>query len=65
VDWKNVEDQQIPDALQVQQSTGQASAATRLELGFGVVRMGWVGVWVGIVGVGGWLGVMRRVCIWD
>lgn len=54
VDWSNVQDQQIPDALQVQQSTGKpVGAGTRRVLlsengvvGIGVgVLMGGLGVW--------------------
>ena len=50
VDWSNVQDQQIPDALQVQQSTGATGAGVpRITLKWeeGVVGFGalLVGIW--------------------
>ena len=53
IKWNDVDDQQIPDALQVQQSTGTASAATRLKLGVGLERMVMLVVWVGVAAGGG------------
>ncbi len=56
-----MEDQQIPDALQVQQSTGSVSAATKVILGFEGVRIGIGVVWFGLVSFGGWVAVGRRI----
>jgi hypothetical protein len=59
VDWSNVEDQQIPDALQVQQNTAVpgSSGGRRVVGGVEWGRYGGVVIAVGVVVLGGSLGV--------
>lgn len=54
-DWSNVQDQQIPDSLMIQQSTGQPAGAgtRRAVLGMGYGLMGW-GMAIAVAILGGW-----------
>jgi len=55
-DWSNVQDQQIPDSLTIQQSTGRTGGATRRRalLGMEYGWMGW-GVAIAVATLGGWM----------
>ncbi|CAD6565490.1 MAG: hypothetical protein TREMPRED_001399 [Tremellales sp. Tagirdzhanova-0007] len=64
IDWKDVEDQQIPDALQVQQSTGTANAATRVDATMLVRPLVIYVIWTGMIAIGGWWEFGRRVQMW-
>jgi len=61
-DWSNVQDQQIPDSLMIQQSTGRpaGAGARRAVLGMGYGLMGWE-VAIAVAILGGWT-VLDREC---